>query len=106
MKKLSSVLALLLTAACVAGEKIGGLHEGMSPDEVIGVMGRPNGFERAEDISAFQYTNRLITGWNWDRADYYAVFKDDHLIKWGSGQVRVETQHNVGTLFIVPLKAF
>jgi hypothetical protein len=95
---------VVLLAGCATGEKVTSLHEGMTPDEVIAVLGRPTGFQRAGDMSGFQYTNRLISGWNWDRADYYALFKNDRLVQWGSGDVRVETSHNFSTLVVIPLR--
>jgi hypothetical protein len=98
------LLVLLILAGCTTGEKVTSLREGMTPDEVIAVLGRPTGFQRAGDATAFQYTNRLISGWGWDRSDYYALFKNDRLSQWGSGEVRVETSHNSNTLTVIPLR--
>ncbi|MGH9173484.1 MAG: hypothetical protein ACRD1H_03955, partial [Vicinamibacterales bacterium] len=61
-------------------------------------------FERAGDLVGYQYTNRLISGWSWDRADYYAIFDKERLVRWGSGHVRQGTGPKIGTLVVIPLQ--
>jgi hypothetical protein len=102
MKLIVMTLALAL-GACTTGEQMGKLREGMSPAEVSGVLGSPNGQTRSGDYLQYQYTNRLVSGWGWDRADFYALFEDDKLTAWGSGDVR-QNQPNIHT--IVPLQPF
>jgi hypothetical protein len=76
----------------------------MTRTEVEAIMGRPDGFQRSGDIVGYQYTDRLISGWSWNRADYYALFRDDRLTQWGPGEVRQGQGPNVGTLVVVPLQ--
>jgi hypothetical protein len=52
-------------------------------------------------VIPYEYANALISGWSWDRADFYAVFEDDKLTQWGTGEVR-QNQPNVGTLTVIP----
>ena len=70
----------------------------MSQKEVVQSMGKPDGFQQRGEYTIYKYTNRLISGWSWDRTDYLFIFKDDKLIEYGSGEVR---ERNVGdcTLF-------
>jgi hypothetical protein len=47
------------------------------------------------------YTNRLISGWSWDRTDYTVILKDGHVVEYGPGQVR-QREPNTGVLILVP----
>jgi hypothetical protein len=60
---LPAVLAALI--GCATGERMRSLREGMSKDEVIGVLGNPDGFQRSDDYEALRYANRLMSGWSW-----------------------------------------
>ena len=102
MRCLIPIFALALVAGCTAGESATSLREGMSPAQVEAIMGRPDGFQRSGDKVGYQYTNRLISGWSWDRADYYAIFQDDRLSQWGAGVVRQGQQN--GVLVVVPVR--
>src|SRR5687768_11432315 len=97
-----SLLAML--TACTTGENATSLREGMSRESVEAVLGKPDGFQRSGELVGYQYTNRLISGWSWDRTDYHAIFKGDRLVQWGPGEVRPGSGPNVGTLVVVPLR--
>ena len=100
------VCALALSAAlvgCVTGERMQSVREGMSKDEVIGVLGNPDGFQRSGDYEALRYTNRLISGWSWDRADYNVILRNGRVVEYGPGQVR-QRDPNTATLILVPLR--
>jgi len=88
MKILSVLAVTLLLSACFTGEKISNLYPGMSKQEVINVLGAPDGFANENGIEVFKYTNRLMSGWAWNRADYVAKFKDDKLIEYGANKIR------------------
>ena len=100
MRYRMTTLALAILAGCTTGENATSLREGMSPTQVEAIMGKPDGFQRSGDRVGYQYTNRLISGWGWDRADYYAIFQDDRLSQWGPGEVRQGQQG--GVLVIIP----
>lgn len=76
----------------------------MTPGQVSELLGRPDGQLQQGHQLSYQYTNRLISGWSFDRADYVAVFTDGRLTGWGPGQVRQGTSPNVGTLIVVPVR--
>ena len=42
-----------------------------------------DGFRRGADMGGQRYTNRLVSGFRWDRADFYAVFQGDRLTSKG-----------------------
>jgi hypothetical protein len=96
----ASLAVVVLFAACTAGERISSLREGMTQPEVVGVMGSPDGFLRSGDYEALTYTDRLISGWSWDRTDYSVILLDGRVVAYGNGEVREEAPK---TLVIVPL---
>ena len=94
---------LVVLVGCVTGERVRSVHEGMSKDEVIAVLGNPDGFQRSGEYEALRYTNRLISGWSWDRADYNVILRDGRVIEYGPGQVR-QRDPNVTTLILIPMR--
>lgn len=103
MRYLILVFIILLSlSGCATGERVrAGVHEGMSKQQVISELGNPDGFQRIGEYEALTYTNRLISGWSWDRADYIIILKNGYVEQYGTGEVR---QNGPNTLVIVPLK--
>jgi hypothetical protein len=66
----------------------------MSPAEVEAITGRPDGFQRNGSVVGYQYTNRLISGFSWDRTHCYAIFQDNRPTQWGPGEIRRGTVAN------------
>lgn len=96
------LLVITVLGGCTTGELVrGGLHEGMNKADVISLLGNPDGYKKAGDQEALLYTNKLISGWSWDRTDYTVILKDGLVSEYGNGQVR---QESTNTLVIVPLK--
>jgi len=99
---LLALFVALLLAACVTGDRVrGGIREGMTKDQVIATLGQPDGFKRSGNAEALQYTNRLISGWSWDRTDYTVILEEGHVTQYGPGQVR---QEGPNLLIVVPVK--
>lgn len=87
--------------ACATGEVVrGSIREGMTKSEVISLLGNPDGFKRVGEQEALLYTNRLISGWSWDRTDYTVILQNGRVSEYGTGQVR---QNTPNTLILVPL---
>ncbi len=61
----------------------------------------PDGFQRSGTDEALRYSDRLISGWSWNRADYTVVLRDGHVSEYGPGQVR---QERPCVLVLVPLR--
>lgn len=80
-----------------------GVREGMTKEEVIAQLGEPDGYRRSGSYEALQYTNRLISGWSWDRTDYTVILKDGRVNSYGSGEIR-ERDPETGTLIISPIR--
>jgi len=51
------------------------LHPGITKTEVVSVLGRPDGYKEVAGYEIHRYSNRLLSGSSWDRADYDALFK-------------------------------
>ena len=102
MKKYISLflLFIFLSGCATMGTKMTKLNEGMTKQQVINTLGNPDGFQRAGEYEALRYSNRLMSGWSWDRADYFAVLRNERLVEWGPGEIR-QNQPNV--LVLVPL---
>ena len=76
MKMILSLLAVaFFLHGCATGERMQTVSEGMSKEEVVSQLGEPDGYRRNGDYEALQYTNRLISGWSWDRTDYTVILE-------------------------------
>ena len=47
-----------------------------------------DGYKQIAGHEVYRYSNRLSSGWSWDRADYNVVFKNEPVVEYGAGQVR------------------
>jgi hypothetical protein len=95
-------LIALSLAGCATGEVVrAGIRDGMSKQEVINELGKPDGYQRNGEFEALLYTNRLISGWSWDRTDYTIILQKGVVVQYGTGQVR---QNSPNTLLLIPLK--
>jgi len=98
----SACCILLFVYGCFHGEVITQVHPGMSVSDVQKIMGPQEGYRKVGDYEIYSYYNKMISGWSWDRADYYYVFENGKLVQYGAGEIR---QNKVtGAVFIVPLK--
>jgi hypothetical protein len=96
------LVILVIINSCATGEVVRkDIQPGMTKAKVIEILGNPDGYKIVGDQELLTYTNRLISGWSWDRADYHFVIKDNKVIAYGTGEVRVK-QNN--TILILPLK--
>jgi hypothetical protein len=86
-------LPTLFMASCVTGEKMTSLSPGMTKGQVIATLGRPDGYQSEGNYEVRRYTNKLVSGFSWDRADYYAILRDGKLAEYGAGQVRQDQSH-------------
>ena len=95
-----TLLTLMVFWGCATGEVMTNVSPGMSQTDVVGVLGRPDSFKAEGDYKVMKYTNRLISAWSWDRADFFVILKDDKVTQYGSGEVREKNVGGVNTLFI------
>lgn len=105
MTKARFAVALLavagLISGCVTGQKMGDIHEGISKREVVAILGNPDGYQRTGEYEALRYTDRLISGWSWNRTDYTVILQNGRVSEYGPGQVR---QDGPSVLVLVPVR--
>ncbi|KAA3636221.1 MAG: hypothetical protein DWP92_09900 [Armatimonadetes bacterium] len=93
-------LALILTLpSCFTGQQITELDPGMTKQEVIDLLGRPDGFRSSGEYEALTYTHRMMSGWTFDRADYIVILRDGLVVEYGAGEVR--QSKNVSGAFVI-----
>lgn len=76
-----SVVALF--SACTTGEKMSSLEPGMTRQQVVGMLGRPDAVRSSGPYEQLEYTHRLVTGWSWDRSDFNVILKDARVVGFG-----------------------
>lgn len=89
MMRVAALLLAAILSGCFTGEKVR-MHivEGMPKEDVIRVLGKPDGYKRTEHNEALLYINRFISGWGWDKADYTVILENGKVKEWGAGNVR------------------
>ena len=75
-------------SACTTGEKMSKLEPGMTRQQVVGILGRPDAVHSSGPYEQLEYTHRLITGWSWDRSDFEVILKDGRVLEFGHGEIR------------------
>ena len=82
-----AIIAVTITA-CTTGEKISQIRPGMTTGQVTAILGHPDGFRQAADMSYYQYSNRLTSGWGWDKGDYEVAFRNGRVVSYGATGIR------------------
>jgi SmpA / OmlA family len=96
--KMTLVIVAAALVACTTGEKISQIRPGMTTGQVTAILGRPDGFREVGDVSYYQYSNRLTSGWEWDKGDYEVVFRNGRVISYGATGIRPNpVQHQIVT---------
>jgi hypothetical protein len=98
---LCTALALVSTA-CGANAKMSQLQLGMPEPKVISIMGAPDGRMREGNQEALKWSDRLMSSWSWDRADYWVVLEGGLVTAYGPGEVRQESAGSSVMLVFVP----
>ncbi|WP_432700963.1 outer membrane protein assembly factor BamE domain-containing protein [Kluyvera cryocrescens] len=89
LKKLMMIgCVVALLAGCTTGEKIHNVQVGMTKQQVIDLLGTPDGDSVKGSTEQIQYSNRLASGWGWDKGDYYVTFENGKVTSYGSGEIR------------------
>jgi len=87
---LAAVSAAVLTG-CVMGERITALKPGMTKEQALKIAGRYDGYQTKDGVEIYRYTNKHVSGWSNDKADYLLVFKDGKLVSYGADEIRQNT---------------
>ncbi len=97
---ISSFLLLFSSCAMTTGEKVSQVQPGMSKDEVIGTLGKFDGYKYQNGHEVLSYNHRYASGWAHDRADYHVILKDNKVTEWGQGEVRVKEMGGVQSIIL------
>ena len=90
---------------CTTGDQMSNIRAGMTKDQVIAALGRPDGYAQSGSTEAFTYSNRLMSGFSWDRADYHVMFSSGLLTAYGPGTVRQDSAPgNIRALVLIPIR--
>ena len=93
--------SLLVLFGC-ANEPVLNIHKGLTKDQVISFMGKPDSSQRSGNYVAFQYANRPINNSPTDRADYYVIFAGSFVIDYGYGHIRQGDSSVTNRLILLP----
>jgi SmpA / OmlA family len=96
----AAIVLIVSLVGCVTGEKMSRVQPGMTTAEVTSALGKPDGYKQMGGYEVYRYSNRLSSGWSWDRADYNVVFKNGRVVEYGAGQIRPKSN---GAIVIVPV---
>ncbi len=98
--RVSCLLLLILSTGCANMRyKMSRLDEGMTKKEVMRKLGRPDGATKVGNYESLEYNHRLITGWAWDRADYFVILEEGRVRSYGMGEVR---EGNFNPILLAP----
>jgi outer membrane protein assembly factor BamE (lipoprotein component of BamABCDE complex) len=91
MKKASFLLVIPMLAGCTTGQNMAKVNLGMSEDQVVGILGKPDSAasrnEGLTNVVEYVYSNRLISGFSWNRADYVVDFRDNRVVSFAPTNV-------------------
>jgi outer membrane protein assembly factor BamE (lipoprotein component of BamABCDE complex) len=96
MKTLILLLSVLFITSCATGEKWGQIEEGMTKKEVRRALGKHDQMKRQGDWTIYYYKNRLISGFSWDKTDYFVIFDPNGKVyEYGHGAVDTRTSQRM-----------
>jgi len=72
-----------------------GLEPGMTRQQVVGILGRPDAVRTSGPYEQLGYTHRLVTGSSWDRSDFNVILKDGRVVEFGHGEIRDRSPRTV-----------
>ncbi len=99
-----ALLSTLILSSCVMGGKMSGLREGLTKEQVIKIVGNPDGYQRTGDYEVLLYIELRTSAWSYfagsfqDLVDYSVILKDGVVIEYGPG--RTHQRDPSGTPFV------
>ena len=99
------VACILVVLSGCTTQPIQNVHKGASRNQVIGLLGNPDGDQRSGEYEALRYANHLINGSSSQLADYNVILQGGLVIDFGYGYIRQPDSSVNNKLILVPLKA-
>jgi hypothetical protein len=81
----------LVLASCVTGEKFSKIRQGMSRTDVIDKLGSPDGVQTQGTAELLTYSNRFMSDWSWDKADYQVLLNNGFVVQYGASNIYHDT---------------
>lgn len=81
----------LALASCVTGEKFSKIRQGMSRTDVIDKLGSPDGVQTQGTAELLTYSNRFMSDWSWDKADYQVLLNNGFVVQYGATNIYHDT---------------
>lgn len=91
MKIKTLIFSIVLTSCAGSpffGERFNTIGPGMSGEELKAKLGNPDSYEKSGDYELYQYTDRMVSGWGWDKGNYFVVLNGNKVEKYGIGSMR------------------
>jgi hypothetical protein len=110
MKPRSIIFILLATgllfSGCGMSYQMRRLDTGMTKNEVLSILGKPDGKKVEGEYEVLEYNNRCMNPMTdlRTRADYYVILKNGIVVEYGPGEIRQQEVNGTTTLFIVPIR--
>lgn len=93
--RILAFVVLLAVGCATAGGANNGIAPGMTRDQVVAKLGKPDGYQFDGITETMTYADRLVSPTSWDRTDFTVQLRDGYVVGYGNGQVR---QHDPVTL--------
>jgi hypothetical protein len=86
-----------ILVGCATGEKWTQIEEGMTKNDVREAIGKQDEIEKKSNgWSVHWYKNRLISGWSWDKTDYFVIYDPNGRVDtYGHGAVDTRTSERI-----------
>lgn len=88
MRKYLLIGCLFLCSCTTMRYRMTRLDLNMTEKQTLNKLGHPDSKKVIDGYELWGYSNRIITGWAWDRADFYVILKDQKLVAYGMGEAR------------------
>lgn len=96
---------LIVLFGCAAFEdKIQAVHKGATKNQVITLLGNPDGSERSGEYEALRYTNRPDGAGQPAGSDYIVILVEGRVVDYGYGYVKQRDPSVTNGLILVPPK--
>jgi len=96
---------LIVLSGCAAFEdKIQNVHNGATKNQVITLLGSPDGSELSGEYEALRYTNRPDSAGQPAGSDYNVILVGGRVIEYGYGYVKQRDPSVTNKLILVPPK--
>ena len=95
--KYLKIILLITFFGCATGEKFSDIEEGMSKEQVKNILGKQDQIDKLDGgVTIYYYKNRMISGWSWDKTDYYVIFDpNDKVYSYGHGEIDTRTSQRM-----------